>query len=141
MQKQNIDFSNWLIFFCFFYKIEGVPVSSVICTVMLFSLKQSPPSFRDKQVVTWNSYVPRICIFLWKIFIDKDKNKNINLKSWIVNVTWIIFSFLVRFGDLMIKNTKAIQCDLCKYWVHIECNHLVKWLMIQTMFWILSITA
>ena len=22
------------------------------------------------------------------------------------------------------KNTKAIQCDLCKYWVHIECNHL-----------------
>ena len=22
------------------------------------------------------------------------------------------------------KNTKAIQCDLCKYWVHIQCNHL-----------------
>ena len=22
------------------------------------------------------------------------------------------------------KNAKAIQCDLCKYWVHIECNHL-----------------
>ena len=103
MQKQNIDFSNWLIFFCFFYKIEGVPVSSVICTVMLFSLKQSPPSFRDKQVVTWNSYVPRICIFLWKIFIDKDKNKNINLKSWIVNVIWVIFSFLARFTDLMLK--------------------------------------
>ena len=20
------------------------------------------------------------------------------------------------------KNAKAIQCDLCKYWVHIECN-------------------
>ena len=22
------------------------------------------------------------------------------------------------------KNNKAIQCDLCKYWVQIECNHL-----------------
>ena len=22
------------------------------------------------------------------------------------------------------ENAKAIQCDLCKYWVHIECNRL-----------------
>ena len=22
------------------------------------------------------------------------------------------------------KNARAIQCDLCKYWVHIQCNHL-----------------
>ena len=22
------------------------------------------------------------------------------------------------------KNAKEIQYDLCKYWVHIECNHL-----------------
>ena len=33
--------------------------------------------------------------------------------------------FLCKIFRLNVnKNAKAIQCDLCKYWVYIECNHL-----------------
>ena len=33
--------------------------------------------------------------------------------------------FNVQFTKLNVnENAKAIQCHLCKYWVHIECDHL-----------------
>ena len=43
-----------------------------------------------------------------------------NSKSHLNNIQfpYKIFSLNVK------KNAKGIQYDLCKYWVHIECNHL-----------------
>ena len=61
-----------------------------------------------------------------KIFINNDLekiqtslkllNSNISMKN--TQLTCKTFRLIVN------ENTDAIQWDLCKYWVYIECNHL-----------------
>ena len=48
-------------------------------------------------------------------------NSKYNLKN-----TPFFARFNVQFTKLNVnENAKAIQCHLCEYWVHIECDHLI----------------
>ena len=57
-----------------------------------------------------------------KIFINKASKNQFEIMNSKCNLKNT--QFPCKIWRLNVKeNAKAIQCELCKCWVHIECNH------------------